>query len=56
MRELVGKHRNDELRIFQEYADAERRGIVRRKSNKYNMTAEEYARRLYNDGVKKGWL
>jgi hypothetical protein len=38
------------------YADAERRGEIIRKSNRYGIDAEEYARRLLADGMKKGWL
>jgi hypothetical protein len=35
---------------------AERRGEVKRSSNVRNMTPEEYASRLYADGVAKGWI
>jgi hypothetical protein len=39
-----------------EYAAAERRGEVVRKSNRYGIDAATYARALLNDGRKKGWL
>src|SRR4051794_12984079 len=38
------------------YAAAEQRGDVSRASNVRGMSAEEYARRLIADGLKKGWI
>jgi hypothetical protein len=32
------------------------KGIVDRKSNKFNLTAEAYAQALYKDGIRKGWI
>ena len=52
MRDLVTRFGMDEVRVITEYAAAE----VRRMSNEYNTTPEQYARALWNDGVKKGWL
>ncbi|HRN51916.1 MAG TPA: Swt1 family HEPN domain-containing protein [Gemmatimonadaceae bacterium] len=46
----------DEERAIREYAAAELRGEVVRKSNKHGLDAESYARALLNDGLKKGWL
>lgn len=46
----------DEERAIREYAAAELRGEVRRKSNKHGIDAEAYARALLLDGLKKGWL
>ncbi|MFN0098683.1 MAG: Swt1 family HEPN domain-containing protein [Gemmatimonadaceae bacterium] len=43
-------------RAIREYAAAERRGEVLRKSNKHGISAEDYARALIADGEKKGWL
>jgi hypothetical protein len=56
MRELVGRFGHDEERVVREYAVAEKRGEVERKSNSHRITAEQYARALWNDAVKKGWL
>ena len=42
--------------IVQEYAAAERRGEVERKQNASGLTSEGYARALYADAIKKGWL
>ena len=56
MRELVARCGGDMERVIQEYAAAERRGEVERKQNASGLTAEGYARALYADGVKKGWL
>lgn len=47
--------RNPEATITA-YAEAERNGEARRKSNKYGTSAEGYARALFADGEKKGWL
>ncbi len=56
MRELVSRFGIDEERVIHEYAEAEKRGEVERKSNSHNYTAEQYARALWNDGMKKGWI
>lgn len=56
MRELVRRFGHDEERVVREYAAAEARGEVERKSNSYRLTAEQYARALWNDAVKKGWI
>lgn len=56
MRELFRKHQGDEERCVADYASAERRGAVRRKSNTHGLSADDYARRLYYDGVRKGWI
>ncbi len=46
----------DPERAVREYAAAERRGEVGRKSDKHGLDAETYARALLKDGQKKGWL
>jgi hypothetical protein len=46
----------DPERAIREYAAAERRGEIVRKSNKHGTDAESYARALLADGQKKGWL
>lgn len=56
MRRIYVECRADEARAAREYAAAELRGEVRRARNRYGMSAEEYARRLLADGLKKGWL
>lgn len=43
-------------RAVREYAAAEGRGEVLRRSNKSQISSEAYARALLNDGLKKGWL
>jgi hypothetical protein len=42
--------------VCEEYARAEERGEVLRKSNKNGLTASQYARALYRDGERKGWF
>lgn len=56
MRELVRRFGPVEERVVREYAAAEERGDVERKSNSHGITAEQYARALWNDAVKKGWI
>ena len=56
MRELVRCFGMNEERIVREYAAAEELGAVERKSNSHGITAEQYARALWNDAVKKGWI
>jgi len=56
MRELYKQNAGDEQRTIAAYAAAERRGEVSRRSNDYGLNAEEYARRLLADGVRKGWI
>ena len=56
MQELWRRHRPDEQRTIHEYAAAERRGEVFRERNVHGIDAEEYARRLFVDGRRKGWL
>lgn len=46
----------DADRAVSEYAAAECRGEVVRKSNKSQIDSEAYARALLNDGLRKGWL
>lgn len=56
MRQLVSRFGHDEERVVREYAAAEARGEVERQSNSHRLTAEQYARALWNDAVKKGWI
>lgn len=56
MRSLVKKLGFDEARVVAEYAAMEQRGEVTRKSNAYQTAPEKYARALWNDGIRKGWL
>jgi hypothetical protein len=56
MRKLWAIHGPDEDRTIREYAAAERRGEVGRARNTYDISPEEYARRLLADGLHKGWL
>ena len=46
----------DRDRIVEAYAAAERRGAVVRRSNRHGIDPDEYARRLYADGARRGWL
>jgi hypothetical protein len=56
MTKLVEHYGMDEERVIREYASAEERGDVERKSNTHGWTAKQYARALWRDGVRKGWI
>ena len=56
MRKLVERIGLDEDAVCAAYADAEADGEVIRKSNAYDRTPEEYARALWRDAEKKGWI
>jgi len=56
MQDLWRQNRPDEVRTIHAYAAAERRGEVFRERNVHGVDAEEYARRLLEDGRRKGWL
>lgn len=55
-RELARQHPRDSTTIIREYAQAERDGLVARHNNSRDMTPEDYASRLFADGIKKGWI
>jgi len=56
MRELFGRFAGDEARTVAGYAASERRGEVERRSNVRGIDPDEYARRLFADGRRRGWL
>jgi hypothetical protein len=56
IRDLNRRFEADQDEVVAAYAAAERRGDVKRASNVHGITPEEYARRLYADGVAKGWI
>jgi hypothetical protein len=56
MRHLFRRFNGDRAQIVAAYADAERRGEVARVRDTYGMSADDYASRLFADGIKKGWI
>jgi hypothetical protein len=56
MRRLYLEHEGNEDAVVHAYAAAEERGEVPRESNTYRLAPIEYARALFADGVRKGWL
>jgi hypothetical protein len=56
MRTLVLKYGLNDDVVCEKYAQAERQGEVERESNENNLSAEEYARALWRDGIRIGWL
>jgi hypothetical protein len=56
MRALYRRLGGDHDRVIADYAAAERSGDVTRASDVRNLEPEDYAHRLYRDGVTRGWL
>jgi len=56
MRQLYKQYGNNESVLVTEYAKAEKNNIVPRKKNTYKISAEQYAKALYQDGIRKGWI
>jgi hypothetical protein len=56
MRDLFKRYGGVEDSVIKAYAAAERRGEVERKNNRSGYGAEQYARALWADGLKNGWL
>jgi hypothetical protein len=58
MRELVAKYGMDKEKVCLAYARAERNGEVTRKRNEHDISPEDYADRLWRDGLRKSnpWL
>lgn len=56
MRDLLVELGVDKHTVCAAYARAERDGLVLRDRNSNEMSPEDYALALWEDGVKKGWL
>ena len=56
MRKLYLQHNGEKAKIVSDYAQAERDGKVARNSNDRRFSPEEYASRLFYDGVHDGWI
>ena len=56
MRGLYREYEGDKEETCAAYVRAEKDGEVKRKSNKNRMRPEDYASRLWKDGVRRGWL
>lgn len=56
MRELFRRFGGDRAQVVEAYAEAERRGEVERVRDAHDMSADEYASRLFADGVEKSWI
>jgi hypothetical protein len=53
---LIRKHGHDSEKVCSEYSRIEERGEVARKSNQHGITPQNYARGLWKDGIRKGWI
>jgi hypothetical protein len=56
MQALYQSNKEKEWRAAPFYAVAEKLGLVERESNQYNISSEEYAEALFQDGNHKGWI
>jgi hypothetical protein len=56
MRRFYREQRGNPDQTIRAFADAERHGDVRRASNYYNIDVLTYARILFADGLRRGWL
>ena len=56
MRELFRLYQGDKAMVVRAYAEAEQAGEVNRLRNASGYGTEQYARALWADGEKKGWL
>jgi hypothetical protein len=56
MRKIWEAQNHDVDSTVREYARKEGLGQIVRKSNIHSISALSYAQRLFNDGLKKGWL
>jgi len=56
MRRLIRRLGRDRERVIRAYAEAERKGEVRRSRNKYGLSPEAYAAALWADGLRKKWF
>ena len=56
MRQLFRRFGGDRPRVLKAYAEVERRGWVVRVHNSHDMSADEYASRLFADGIRKQWI
>lgn len=56
MRELFRRFNGDRLRVIEAYVKAESLGEVGRVSDSRGMSANDYALRLFADGIRKEWI
>lgn len=56
MRMLYRRYKGDKERVIEAYATAEMNGDVSRRNNRYDLSPIQYARRLYQDGIRKEWI
>jgi hypothetical protein len=56
MKMLYQRHNGNRERVIQEYAAAEEAGLVIRQHNAHGLSPTQYARALFRDGLRRGWL
>ena len=56
MRLLYKQYGSSESMIIDSYTEAEQKGLVLRRSNERRLDSSQYAKALYKDGIRKGWI
>jgi hypothetical protein len=56
MLSLISQLGSHEDAVCERYAQAEQDGEVERKRNENDLSPEQYARALWQDGIRKGWI
>jgi len=56
MRKLFRRFDGDRTSVVKAYAKAEQRGEVKRVRDSHDMGSDEYASRLFADGIQKRWI
>ena len=56
MIQLIAEHGQDRTRVCQEFALAEERGEFDTLRDQELMSAERYARHVWDEGLARGWL
>lgn len=56
MRSLFKALKGNQKATVAAYADAEKRGNVERRSNRHSLSPLKYAKALFQDGIRKGWI
>lgn len=56
IKQLATKHKGDEKKVCAAYAKAEREGTIKRARDEHDLSPEEYAKQLWRDAQRWGWL
>jgi hypothetical protein len=56
MLDLWIAHGKDKARVISAYAKSEMSGVAIRLRNTHNISSAQYAKRLLQDGLRRGWI